>query len=196
MNVKSSTWQTIKAGVPQGSVLGPILFLIYINDIGINLSSKASLFADDTSLSKHIVDDHTSNNEIQADLNTIQTWANKWQVIFNPLKSESMLVSLRSNNETGRYFTFQNHAINKVDTNKHLGLIWNNDASWKSRMSTVITKASKRIDMLISLKFKLDRSSLEKCILHTFDRFSNMQVLFGILHLDMIITLLQLKNYK
>ena len=67
-----------------------------------------------------------------------------------------MLVSLRSNDENGRYFTFQNHAINKVDTHKHLGLIWNNDASWKSRMSTVITNASKRIDMLRSLKFKLD----------------------------------------
>ena len=55
-------------------------------------------------LSKHIVDDHTSNDEVQADLNTIQTWANKWQVIFRPLKSESMLLSLRSNNENGRFF--------------------------------------------------------------------------------------------
>ena len=103
LNGKSSTGQTIKAGVLQGSVLRSVLFLIYIyiNDIGINFSSKASLFANDTSLSKHIIDEHTSNDEVQVDIYTIQTWANKWQVIFNPLKSESMLVSLRSNNGNG-----------------------------------------------------------------------------------------------
>ena len=81
---------------------------------------------------------------------------------FNPLKSESMLVSLRSNNGNGQNFIFQKNVINKVDTHKHLGLTWNSDASWKSHMSTVISKASKRIDMLRSLKLKLDRSSLEK----------------------------------
>ena len=52
--------------------------------------------------------------------------------------------------------------IKLIHTHKHLGLIWNNDVSWKSHMSTVITKASKRIDMLRSLKFRLDRFSLEK----------------------------------
>ena len=62
-------------------------------------------------------------------------------------------------------FFLQNHVINKVDTHKHLGLIWNNDASWKSHMSTYyqsIKAYSLRIDMLRSLKFIFDRSSLEK----------------------------------
>ena len=54
------------------------------------------------------------NNEVQVDLDTFQTLANKWQAIFNPLKSETM--SLRSNNGNGQNFTFQNHVINKVDT--------------------------------------------------------------------------------
>ena len=162
LNGKCSSWQTINAGVPQGSVLGPLMFLIYINDIGNNLSSTATLFADDTSLSKHIIDDYISNNEIQDDLDTIQAWASKWKVIFNPLKSESMLVSLRRNTERGQNFTFQNHVINNVDIHKHLGLTLNSDASWKSHLSTIIARASKRIDMLRALKFKLDRSSLEK----------------------------------
>ena len=73
-NGSCSSWQNIQTGVPQGSVLGPILFLIYINDIGSNLSSNASLFADDTSLSKHTTDLTISNSEIQDDLNTIQAW--------------------------------------------------------------------------------------------------------------------------
>ena len=129
--------QNIHAGVPQGSVRGPILFLIYINDIGSNLISKASLFADGTSLSKHITYPIISNSEIQDDLNTIQSWATKWQVTFNPLKSEALMIALRPN----RYnhdFTFQNRFINNVDSHKHLLLSWNNDFSWKSHISTVI----------------------------------------------------------
>ena len=106
--------------MPQGSVLGSILFLIYINDIGSNLSFKASLFADETSLSKHITDPIISNSEIQDDLNTIQAWATKWQVTFNPLKSEALLMALRPNRDMHN-FTFQNHSINNVDTHKHLG---------------------------------------------------------------------------
>ena len=73
-----------------------------------------------------------------------------------------MFVSLRSNNGNGQNFTIQNHVINKVDTHKNLGLTWKSDAFRKSHMSTIISKASKRIDMLRSLKFKLDRSSLKK----------------------------------
>ena len=94
-------------GVPQGSVLGPLMFLIYIIDIGNNSSSTATLFADDTSLSKHIIDDNISNNEVQHDLDTIEAWASKWQVIFNPLRSESMLVSLRRNNEMADILPFK-----------------------------------------------------------------------------------------
>ena len=66
-------------------------------------------------------------------------------------------------------FTFQNHSINIVNEHNHLGLTWNSDVSWKSHLSSIISKASKRIDMLRALKFKLDRSSLEK-IYFTFIR--------------------------
>ena len=58
------------------------MFLIYINDIGNNLSSTATLFADDTSLSKHITDDNISNNEVQHDLDTIEAWASKMASYF------------------------------------------------------------------------------------------------------------------
>ena len=69
---KYSSWANVTADAPQGSVLGPLLFLIYIYDIGVNLSCKTTLYADETSISKHVTDPITSNNELQHDLTTIE----------------------------------------------------------------------------------------------------------------------------
>ena len=161
INGKSSSWKTINAGVPQGSVLGPLLFLIYINDIGSNLSCKTTLFADDTTISKHITNQMTTSNELQCDLTTIEDWADKWKVKFNPLKSEGLLISRRFN-RLESLFTFQNHTINNVQQHNHLGLTWNTNGTWKNHLTIVINKAAKRVDMLRALKYKLKRTTLEK----------------------------------
>jgi hypothetical protein len=77
-------WSSIKAGVPQGSILGPLLFLVYINDIAVDLRSCVNLFADDTSL--YLVVDHPIHaaETLQSDINKISLWADKWLVQFNP----------------------------------------------------------------------------------------------------------------
>ena len=97
--------ENVKGSVSQVSVLGPLLFLIYINDITMNLTCNTSLFADDTSLYK-LIDGDTSILEVQNDLDKIGDWANKWKVKFNPLKSESLLNSLnnQTNNRHNLYF--------------------------------------------------------------------------------------------
>ena len=105
--------KNVNAGVPQGSVLGPLLFLIYINDIDTNISCKTTLYADDTSISKHITDPIVSNNEIQHDLLTIERWADKLKIKFNPLKSEALLIT-RGFDRTDSIFRFQNHTVQSV----------------------------------------------------------------------------------
>ena len=75
LNGQVSTWTSVNAGVPQGSILGPLLFLIYINDLSNNLSSNVKLFADSTSLFSVIHDIHVSARELNEDLKKISECA-------------------------------------------------------------------------------------------------------------------------
>ena len=84
LNGQSSSWLDINAGVPQGSVLGPLLFLIYINDLSDNLISVSKLFADDTSIFSTVLDINKSSDDLNKDLNTIKDWAFQWKMSFNP----------------------------------------------------------------------------------------------------------------
>ena len=84
INGQTSDWLPILAGVPQGSILGPLLFLIYINDLPDSLESLAKLFADDTSLFSKVYDSNLSARQLSNDLKKITVWAHKWKMIFSP----------------------------------------------------------------------------------------------------------------
>ncbi len=84
---QSSDWSEIKAGVPQGSVLGPLLFLIYINNITTDLQSSSFLYADDTSLLEVVDDPTITAARLNNDLELINTWTQKWLVTINSDKT-------------------------------------------------------------------------------------------------------------
>ena len=84
LNGQSSSWTNVKAGVSQGSILGPLLFLIYINDLANGLSSNTKLFTDDTSLFSIIHDSVITTLELNSDLSRIKQWAFQWEMSFNP----------------------------------------------------------------------------------------------------------------
>ena len=71
LNGQNSSWANVHAGVPQGSILGPLIFLIYISDLSDNLTSNAKLFADDTSLFSVVHDVNTSAKELNDDLKKV-----------------------------------------------------------------------------------------------------------------------------
>ena len=75
----------VKSGVPQGTVLGPLCFLLYINDMGNNISSNLKLFADDTLL-YGLVHNASDALHLQRDLDSLVTWAQEWQMNFHPSK--------------------------------------------------------------------------------------------------------------
>ena len=84
LNGQFSSWGDVDAGVLQGSILGPLLFLIYINDLTNDLSSSGKLFADDISLFSVVFNVDATAKELNDDLAKVQDWALRWKMSFNP----------------------------------------------------------------------------------------------------------------
>ena len=166
---QSSNWVNISAGVPQGSILGPLLFLIYINDIVLDIKSNIKLFADDTSLNVIVDNPNTTAQTLNTDLATIKRWANTWLVDFNPKKTESLLISRKLIRQPHPPLFMGNEQIAEVEYHKHLGVTFSNDGTWHKHIEEITSKAWKRVNILRKFKFILDRASLEK-IYFTFIR--------------------------
>lgn len=157
----NSTWASVKAGVPQGSILGPLLFLLYINDIVENINSSIRLFADDTSLYIIVDNPVDAANQLNQDLSTLHHWATKWLVTFNPLKSETITFTRKINKPQHPLLTMDQQHIKEVNNHKHLGIVFSNDCSWHEHLEYIKAKAWARINVMRKLKFQLDRRSLE-----------------------------------
>ena len=108
LNGQASTWTNITAGVPQGSILGPLLFLMYKNDLSEWLSTNAKLFADDTSLFSVIHESQISANVLNKDLEMIHNWAFQWKMNFNPdrtKQAQEVIFSRKTKKTTSSSFS-------------------------------------------------------------------------------------------
>ena len=92
----------LDSGVPQGSVLGPLLFLLYINDIGQSIKSEIRLFADDCILYREIIYDKDISI-LQKDIDSMHNWSVKWQMNFNANKCHILFMSRKNNKITNTY---------------------------------------------------------------------------------------------
>ena len=141
LNGVESNWADVLAGVLQGSILGPLLFLIYINDIVNNIRSSISLFADDTSIYIIIDDPQTAAFILNSDLDTINVWANDWLVDFNPTKTTSLLISHRQLSIAHPPLEMNNVILNETTSHRHLGLTFSNTCNWSDHIRRVTDTA-------------------------------------------------------
>ena len=139
-----SEWRPVTSGVPQGSVLGPILFLLYINDIDDNLKSHIIKFADDTKIYRPIARENDAT-ELQKDIDTILAWANKWQMKIN--ESKCKIVHMGSKNPNYEY-KMDNQLLKSSPGEKDLGVFITNDLNFDHHIAKSVKKANQILGMI------------------------------------------------
>ena len=124
---ESSEEVKVTSGVPQGSVLGPLLFLLYINDLPENIQSQVRLFADDTAVYLTVTNMQDSQ-VLQSDLESLQHWERTWDMEFNPGKCQVIHITRSKSLVKSRYF-MHNQELESVDAAKYLGVTISKDLS-------------------------------------------------------------------
>ena len=159
---KYSEWTDIDAGVPQGSLLGPILFLVFINDIVDVVESDIRIFADDTFIYR--IMDLFSTEILNSDLAKISQWAWQWKLVFNPDITKQAVEVIFSNKAIPSDplpLTFNNIPVKRVLDTKHLGLILDSKINFKKHIDDKLGKANKGIGVMKQMKKWVDMRALE-----------------------------------
>ena len=166
----------IKAGVPQGSRLGPILFILYINDLVYGLKCMPHIFADDTTLLAVGNDTHETVEMLNHDLQSISKWAKCWKVKFNGDKSKDLIFTpKREQLNNSLPLILDEEVLDRVGSHKHLGVTLEPDLTWNVHLQKVIQHANLKLSIIqrvkdlsrqtISTLFKLHvRSIIDYCL--------------------------------
>ena len=143
---KMSDFVPVLSGVPQGSVLGPLLFNIYVNDLHLHLRSKIFQYADDTFLFR-VINDDSDVQFLQNDLATLHWWSENNALQLNPQKCQVMCISRRKNKPSPEYFV-SNTKLSTATSLHLLGVQISSDLTWNEQVSSVTKKCNKLLGFL------------------------------------------------
>ena len=142
VNNTQSAEEAVISGVPQGSVLGPVLFLIFINDLPESIDASVRIFADDTKIFNKI-DNRNDQTKLQENLFKLEKWAETWQMRFHPEKCNVLHIG-KDMDEFTYTMTAHNQPVELEYTKKekHLGIIIDDTLSFEQHSDIAITKAN------------------------------------------------------
>ena len=145
---ESSDTVPVTSGVPQGSVLGPCLFLLYINDLAQDLNSTVRLFADDT-IAYMTISNQADAAILQQDLDKLAHWEGLWQMQFHPEKCQVLRVSKKTKSNTfNATYTLHGHSLEVVDDVKYLGVTISGNLKWDKHVTNIVKKANSTLAVL------------------------------------------------
>ena len=166
---ESSLDTPVLSGVPQGSVLGPLLFLIYIDDVSDSLLSDGSmlnLYADDMLLYKPVKSPEDFKH-LQSDIDHISDWVSCNNLTLNPNKCKFMIISRKTNSVQPPQHILNDTPLEQVETFKYLGVLLSSELSWSVHVESICTKASKLIGLLYRIASSMVMSISRACIAYT-----------------------------
>jgi hypothetical protein len=149
LNGTNSNWLSVTSGVPQGSILGPLLFILYINDLPDCLSENTlcAIFADDTKIYRQITS-HQDLTILQRDINTVEKWSKTWGLTFNQKKCT--ILSLKRNNKPLEFiYRMDNTILPRTNDAPDLGITITSNLSWNTHINNITTRAENRKWFLI-----------------------------------------------
>ena len=173
LNGKTSVKKKIKSGVPQGSILGPLFFLIYINDLPIHLyshplhpNSKTNneLFADDASIYSVDKNIQIINNSLQLSLNLACDWCNLNSMVIHPEKTKAMAITTRQKNQRLHPkldLYINNKPIQQVNNHKMLGIHLDCHLNWHTQINNLAKRLSRNLFLFSKLKKYVDTECLK-----------------------------------
>ena len=141
-----SSFGDVLSGVPQGTVLGPLLFLLHINDLPSHVKSQIRLFADDCLLYRKIRNE-TDQQQVQQDLIALEAWASTWGMKFNATKCYVMHIHRKKQPYT-KFYQLNGHILQQVTETPYLGLTIRDDLQWSSHINKICTKANSTLGFI------------------------------------------------
>ena len=143
----------VASGVPQGTVLGPLLFLLHINDLQREMLSSVRLFADDCLLYRAIIS-REGAIILQRDLNSLYAWGQRWGMFFNVKKCNVMRIT-RSRSPITKFYTLGGQILEQVNHAKYLGVMLSDDLNWSPHINSVTASANSTLGFI--------RRNLKQC---------------------------------
>ena len=163
LNGQTSSWRPDLSGVPQASTLGPLLFLVYINDLPNELKSSAKLFADDASLFTIVKGKNESVNILNNDLLLISKWDYIWEMLFSPdpcKPAQEVLFSRKKKVQIHPTISLNNIQVERASHHKHAVILLDEKLNFKQHIDTAILKINKGISVIKNIRHSLPRKSL------------------------------------
>ena len=147
VNGHCSAWVPVTSGTPEGGHLSPLLFSCFINDLPTAVQSDCMIFADDCKLFRK-VDSAADVNELQADIDKLCEWSDKWKLTLNASKCKTLTLTLRTKPVLGNYL-IDNSELERVSEMRDLGVIIDAKLTFQSHIDDIIRKANRALGLLI-----------------------------------------------